>query len=704
MFAQTEPTAALTAGPRRGEILAGWRLTDEQRAAATHDGGHLLVVAGAGTGKTTALTARLAHLVGSGCDPGRILLLTFSRRAAAELLQRAEASAGHAVARQAWGGTFHAVANRLLRRHGPALGLDPSFTVLDQGDAAGLLALVREELADVASGAGGPTAQPRRRRRAKPETMAAILSRVVNSRTPVSTVVPRHFPWCTAELDDLKATFAGYTVRKRAAHVLDFDDLLLCWQALFEAPGAGDELRGRFDHVLVDEYQDTNALQADLLAGLAAGGARITAVGDDAQAIYGFRAADVRNILDFPSRFQADIVRLEQSQRSTPPLVAFTNAVIAEAPERHEKQLWSARSGAARPALVTCADEGAQSAAVCERLLNHLERGTPLRSQAVLVRTGHHSDLLELELSVRGIPYVKYGGLRFLEAAHVKDLVAALRLVENPRDEVAWSRVLQLIDGVGPATARRVVLAATAGGGDARIALVDRAPSLAAGLAAAVGQLATALVDAASPALVGRAGAQVDRVRRWLDPQVAARHGDAAARLADLDQLAAAAAGASSLGRFLVELALDPPASTGDLAGPPLRDDDVLTISTIHSAKGLEWDVVHVLHLADGCVPSDMATGDDAAIEEERRLLYVALTRARDALYAYVPLRYHHHRRGRDDAHGYAQRSRFLTPAALEHVDHQGAAPVSDPDPAASAPGPAAGLAAVDRRLASLFE
>ena len=682
------------------ENLGGWRLTDEQRLAATHDGGHLLVVAGAGTGKTTALTARLAHLVGIGCDPGRILLLTFSRRAAAELLQRAEAAAGRAVARQTWGGTFHAVANRLLRRHGRAIGLDQSFTVLDSGDTAGLLALVRE---DLAAEAEGTSARGLRRRRAKPETMAAILSRVVNSRTAVSAVVPRHFPWCTPELDDLKATFTGYTARKRASQVLDFDDLLLCWQALLEAPGAGEEVRGRFDHVLVDEYQDTNAMQAELLAGLAAGGARITAVGDDAQAIYGFRAADVRNILDFPSRFGAEVLRLEQSQRSTPPLLAFTNAVIAEAPERHEKQLWSARHGTVRPSLVTCADEGAQSAAVCERLLDHLERGTPLRGQAVLVRTGHHSDLLELELSVRGIPYVKYGGLRFLEAAHVKDLVAALRLVENPRDEVAWSRVLQLIDGVGPATARRVVLAATTSGLDPRVALLDRPPQLTATVVSAVAELAAALVDAASPEMAGRASTQVDRVRLWLDPHVACRHGDGAARLADLDQLAAAAAEAATLGHFLVDLALDPPTSTGDLAGPPLRDDDVLTVSTIHSAKGLEWDVVHVLHLADGCVPSDMATGDEAGVEEERRLLYVALTRARDALYGYVPLRYHHHRRGRDDAHGYAQRSRFLTTAALEHVDHHGAAPSPDPAAAHTA-GPAPGLDTVDRRLSALFE
>ena len=682
------------------------RLTPEQRAAARWSEGHLLIVAGAGTGKTTTLAARIAHLVDTGVDPSRLLLLTFSRRAAAELLQRAEQATGRAVVRQAWGGTFHAVANRLLRRHGPALGLDASFTVLDQRDAADLLALVREENAAAALSAGAPP-PPKRSRRAKPDLAASILSRVVNSRTPLSAVLSKHYPWCADQRDELRVAFAGYTARKRAHHLLDFDDLLLCWHALLQVPEVATELGRRFDHVLVDEYQDTNALQAEIVLGMLGQGATLTAVGDDAQAIYGFRAATVRNIIDLPDLVGADVVRLEQSHRSTPPLLALTNAVAAEAAERHEKSLWSERPGAAMPTLVTCADEGAQSAAVCERVLDHFDRGTPLRAQAVLVRTGHHSDLLELELTVRNIPYVKYGGLTFLEAAHVKDLLAACRLAENPRDEVAWFRLLQLVEGVGPATARRIIVHAgldTSGPPEhVTMRLRDDPPPLPSAAGESLSGLADALDDASSSRIVAVPADQVARLRSWLDPLIAARHGDADARLADLDQLTATAAAAPSLERFLVDLALDPPASTGDLAGPPHLDDDWLTISTIHSAKGLEWDVVHVIHAADGNIPSDMATGNADEIEEERRLLYVALTRARDHVHVYFPLRYHHRKRGRDDAHGYAQLSRFLTPAVLDHVEHAGAATVPADETVAIGAG-ASALAAVDVSLAALFD
>jgi DNA helicase-2/ATP-dependent DNA helicase PcrA len=629
-------------------------LTAEQDRAATHAGGHLLIVAGAGTGKTTTLTARLAHLVSIGVPPERILLLTFSRRAAAELLHRAEQRAGQRVAGATWGGTFHAVANRLLRRHGRAIGLEPGFTVMDQADTADLLSLVRDELA-------GPSAD--RRRRARKDTMASILSRVVNTRKPLTEVLERDFPWCREDHEALREVFRAYTERKRAAQIVDYDDLLLFWWALLRTPSAAALLSEQVEHVLVDEYQDTNALQADILQALAAGGATITAVGDDAQAIYSFRAATVRNILDFPERFGADLVKLEQNHRSTPPLLAATNAVMAEAAERHPKTLWSARTGVTRPELVTCHDEQAQSAAVCERLLLLYDRGIPLRRQAVLFRTGHHSDLLEVELTVRNIPFVKYGGLRFLEAAHVKDLLCTLRLVENPADELAWFRVLQLLDGVGPSSARRAVAALATGG-----TLGDAIPVC--GLPAAAVELADALADAASADLGDHPAAQVERVRRWLDPLIDARHRDGEARRADLDRLQEAAALAPNLERFLTELTLDPPSSTGDLAGPPRLDEDVLTLSTVHSAKGLEWDAVHMIHLADGSVPSDMATGNAEAIEEERRLLYVAMTRARDHLYCYVPLRFHFSKQRRNgDVHGYALRSRFLSADVTSHMD-----------------------------------
>jgi DNA helicase-2/ATP-dependent DNA helicase PcrA len=631
-------------------------LTSSQQLAVEHGRGHLLVVAGAGTGKTTMLAARVARLVERGTPPERILLLTFSRRAAAELLRRAGERCGTDVAGRAWGGTFHAVANRLLRLHGRSLGLDASFTVLDQADGADLLALCRAEL-DAHEGA---PARPERRR-ARKEVLAQVLSRCVNTGTPVSAVLDRHFPWVKEERDDLVSVFAAYTARKRGGQVLDYDDLLLYWSALMGQADVAATVAGRFDHVLVDEYQDTNALQADILDGLVRAGAdhglRLTAVGDDAQAIYGFRAATVRNILDFPDRFGAEVVLLEDNHRSTPEILATANAVLAAMPvaERHAKTLRSGRAGGARPSLVACADEAHQSAEVCARILERHQRGIPLREQAVLVRTGHHSALLELELGARHIPFVKYGGLRFLEAAHVKDLVAACRLVENPRDELAWFRVLLLHDGIGPATARRVATACAAGG-----PAPEECPDLVA-----------ALADARA---LG-AGAAVERVRRWLDPVVERRYDKPAPRLGDLAALEQAAAGSPSLSRFLVELTLDPPASTGDLAGPPHLDDDHLTLSTIHSAKGGEWRIVHVLSLVDGNLPSDLATGDAAQVEEERRLLYVALTRAKDELHCYTPLRMHHHRQAggvRSDAHGYAAISRFLDEAVQATMQREG--------------------------------
>jgi DNA helicase II / ATP-dependent DNA helicase PcrA len=669
-------------------------LTDQQRRAVEHDGGHLLIVAGAGTGKTTTLAARVARLVAGGTPPERILLLTFSRRAAAELLRRAGQLCGADVAGRAWGGTFHAVANRLLRVHGRALGLDPSFTVLDQADAADLLALCRAEL-DAHEGRAGPGHRPAQRR-ARKEVLAAVLSRAVNTATPVSEVVARWYPWCADEVAELTTTYAAYTARKRAAQVLDYDDLLLCWAALLRIPEVARQLQQRFDHVLVDEYQDTNTLQADICEGMVGGGARLTAVGDDAQAIYSFRAATVRNILDAPTRFGADLVLLEHNHRSTPEVLATANAVLAGAPasERHAKVLRSARPSGPRPALVACADESHQAAEVCHRLLERHERGIALRDQAVLVRTGHHSALLELELTARHIPFVKYGGLRFLEAAHVKDLIAACRLVENPRDELAWFRVLGLHDGVGRGASSRRRADAARGEPPATLAP----------------DLLVALTDARSLAGAGgddqRPGAAVERVRVWLDPIVERRYGGAGTRLGDLDALEQAAAAAPSLSRFLVELTLDPPSSTGDLAGPPHLDDDHVTISTIHSAKGGEWRIVHVLSVIDGDLPSDLSTGDAAQVEEERRLLYVAMTRAKDELHCYAPLRTHHHRRSggvRSDAHGYAPLSRFLDATVLSTMSREGVAMDStggSDGPASDAVTP---LADVDAMLTALL-
>ncbi|HEU5003971.1 MAG TPA: ATP-dependent helicase [Actinomycetota bacterium] len=668
-------------------------LTPPQRAAAAYTGGHLLIVAGAGTGKTTTLTARLSHLVRSGVPAERILLLTFSRRAASELLQRAGQVAGQDVAAAAWGGTFHAIANRLLRRHGRAIGVAPQFTVMDRSDTADLLALVRDEMA----AGDGPG-----RRRARKETLADILSRCLNARMPLTDLLRAHYPWCAEERDEMAGAFSAYTARKRVSGVLDYDDLLLCWGALLEVPDVAALLQAQFDHILVDEYQDTNPLQADLLEAMCRGGARLTAVGDDAQAIYSFRAATHRNIMEFPARFGAEVVILEQNHRSTPSILAATNAVIAAAAQRHPKELWSARADRARPALHRCSDEGDQSRQVCAAILAHFEQGTPLRAQAVLVRTAHHSDLLELELTARNIPFVKYGGLRFLEAAHVKDLMCLLRLAENPHDELAWFRVLQFLDDVGPVSARRITDALVGSQHPLAALATSPLPDASRDLAAALGTA----VSEASTVGAERAGAAVERVRLWLDPLLERRYSDVDARRADLEQLTlAASASGGTLRQFLAELTLDPPASTSDLAGPPHLDEDYITISTIHSAKGCEWDVVHVIHLADGNVPSDLATGDAEAIEEERRLLYVAMTRARNHLYCYVPLRYHHRRFGLEDGHGYSQVTRFFTPAVLACLA-DGFSPAAAPDD-----GPGLGhevsrpaIERLDRELARLWQ
>jgi DNA helicase-2/ATP-dependent DNA helicase PcrA len=626
------------------------RLNPAQREAVEHLGGPLLVVAGAGSGKTWTLACRVAKLVDRGVLPERILLLTFTRRAAREMLSRAERLTGERSVGRVWGGTFHAVGNRLLRLHGRALGLRPDFTVMDRTDSADLMDLTRGDL-----GLGATE-----RRFPRKDTLADIYSRTVNAQTKLREVLDAEFPWCAEELEGVRQIFEAYTDRKREHHCLDYDDLLLYWHALANTPGGGDQVAAMFDHILVDEYQDTNALQADILCATRPNGRDLMVVGDDAQAIYAFRAATVRNILEFPDRFPGTrLVRLEQNYRSTQPILDVSNAVIALSPQRHEKTLWSERRSDRQPVLFTCLDEPDQSDAVCRAVLDHREQGVPLKEQAVLFRAGHHSDLLEVELSRRNIPFVKYGGLKFMEAAHVKDALAVLRVLENPRDEVSWFRVFQLLEGVGPATARRLVREVSPNGESVDRSLLELATA-----AAVPGPARPGLDELASVARDCGADvpppAQLGRVRRFLEPILARRYDHADARLRDLEQLEQLAAGYPTRGRFLADLALEPPTSTAELAGPPLLDEDYLVLSTIHSAKGGEWDVVHVIHAADGMIPSDMATGDEERIEEERRLLYVALTRARDALYVYFPLRYHRRNHGYEDRYHHAQITRFL--------------------------------------------
>ncbi|HEX8911587.1 MAG TPA: ATP-dependent helicase, partial [Humisphaera sp.] len=431
------------------------KLNDQQRAAATFGNGPLLIVAGAGTGKTNTLAHRVAHLIASGADPGRILLLTFTRRAAAEMTRRVGSILSSTTAlrhtatsplSRLWSGTFHAVGNRLLRMHGQVLGLGESFTVHDRSDAEDLMNTVRSDL----ELDKGDVRFPRK------ETCLAIYSRCVNASEPVEQALKLHFPWCAAYPEQLKRLFKAYVARKQEQLTLDYDDLLLYWYHLMEEEALAAGVRERFDHVLVDEYQDTNALQAGILRRLRPDGTGVTVVGDDAQSIYSFRAATVHNILDFPAHFLgATVLKLEQNYRSVQPILSATNAVIAECPHRYNKDLFTARAGGAMPRLVTVQDEQRQSDYLIGRILEHREAGIPLKRQAVLFRTSHHSDALEVELARRNIPFVKYGGLKFLEAAHVKDALSILRLAENPRDGTSAQRVFQLLDGVGPAAAKK---------------------------------------------------------------------------------------------------------------------------------------------------------------------------------------------------------------------------------------------------------
>jgi DNA helicase-2/ATP-dependent DNA helicase PcrA len=646
-------------------------LNEAQRAAVTFDvradgaampGRPLLIIAGAGSGKTNTLAHRVAHLILRGADPRRILLLTFTRRAAEEMTRRVERICGRSEADLAgaiaWSGTFHAIANRLLRLYAEPIGLDPAFTVLDRSDAADLMNLVRDEQGF----------SERDRRFPKKATCLAIYSYAVNARIELERLLVQAFPWCSEWAGELRGLFRGYVTAKRTQQVLDYDDLLLYWANMMAVAPIAADVAARFDFVLVDEYQDTNALQAEILLRLKPDGRGLTVVGDDAQAIYGFRAATVRNLLDFPGHFAppAAVLRLEQNYRSTQPILDAANAIMQPAPEGFTKSLFSARRSPQKPCLITARDEDEQVDYVVRQVLENREAGLELREQAVLFRTGHHSGRLELELARRNIPFVKFGGLKFVETAHVKDVLAFLRLAENPRDRVAGFRVLQLLPGIGPGTARKALALLEAGGFDPAALGGLQPPPASAELWPALIQLMRALAGC-----VLWAG-QLELVRAFYDPLLEELDDHARARLADLDELARIAASYRSRERFLSELTLDPPAAAGDEAGTPLCDEDYLILSTIHSAKGREWHAVFVLNVVDGCIPSDMATGSSEEIEEERRVLYVAMTRARDQLHLIHPR--HFYTSGQSslgDRHVHAARSRFIPDPLLRLFEHR---------------------------------
>ena len=645
-------------------------LNPEQRRAVEFGGADvtgappLLIIAGAGSGKTNTLAHRVAHLVVSGVDSRRIMLLTFSRRAAAEMTRRVERITAHALRGKAglthaltWSGTFHAIGARLLREYAPQIGLDRAFTIHDREDSADLLNLIRHDLDLSKTEKRFPTKG----------TCLAIYSRAVNAETPLGEVLAAAFPWCATWEAQLRRLFAAYVEAKQRQHVLDYDDLLLYWAQMMAVPSIAEDVAGRFDHVLVDEYQDTNRLQASILLALKPNGTGLTVVGDDAQSIYSFRAATVRNILDFPGHFtpRAAVVTLDRNYRSTQPILAAANAVIEQAQERFTKNLWSDRASAERPRLVNVRDEIDQARYVAAKVLEQREAGVALKAQAVLFRASHHSGPLELELTRRNIPFVKFGGLKFLEASHVKDVLAFLRWAENLRDRAAGFRVAQLLPGVGPATAGRLLDLVMTGADPMQVMAAFIAP-------AAAAAHWPSFVDAVALVHGKTTGwpAELDLICRWYAPHLERIHDDAVLRQADLVQLAQIASTYTSRERFLTELTLDPPDATSDEAGTPLLDEDYLVLSTIHSAKGQEWKSVLVLNVIDGCIPSDLGTGSRAEIDEERRLLYVAMTRAKDHLHLVMPQRFFaHQQKSNGDRHMYAARTRFITAPMLDRFE-----------------------------------
>jgi DNA helicase-2/ATP-dependent DNA helicase PcrA len=661
-----DPFASLNA-PQRRAATWGEPLPEGKGVRA----GPLLVVAGAGTGKTNTIAHRVAYLALHGVDPARILLLTFTRRAAADMRRRAhdilKASLDDTLGnksqamlqRLSWTGTFHSVGNRLLRHYGRFLKLEPGFTVADRGDSADLFDTLRQELGFAEQFQRFP----------RKDTVLAIYSLRVNTQRSLKETLETQFPWCLNWEQELAKLCRAYVERKQRFGILDYDDLLLYWHAMMQEPKLAANVSGNFDHVLVDEYQDTNRLQGEILKGLRADGSGVTVVGDDAQSIYSFRGAAVENILGFPDNYlpRSELITLAQNYRSTQAVLDAANALMSEAPRQLRKHLLSTRGGGPRPRYVTVDELQTQAECVCEQLLKRREMGVPLKRQAVLFRNASASDVLEVELLRRRIPFVKYGGLKFLEAAHVKDLLAILRWADNPRNSLAAFRVLQLLPGMGPVNAQRIVAELEQRSGDFRLLGELTRPAAALQDLPKLGKLLLALADPQA-AWAG----QVEQARKWYQPHLERTYEQSHTRTGDLDQLAQISGQFPSRERFITELALDPPSAAGDLAGTPLRDEDYLVLSTVHSAKGMEWDTVFVLNVVDGSFPSEFATGKAELVEEERRLLYVAMTRARNELYLVAPLKFMLTQQPRNgDAHVYGARSRFVTEKLLKCCEQE---------------------------------
>ena len=624
----------------------------------------LLIIAGAGTGKTNTLAHRAAHLILNKVDPERILLMTFSRRSAKELVKRTKQIV-HGKQKEKhktkvnipWMGTFHSVANRLLRYHGETIGLGPDFTIIDRSDSEDLIDILRHELHFTSS----------KKRFPSKSACLNIYSRCINSQKDIQLILKKEFPWCELWEQQLKQLFSLYTERKFEQLSLDYDDLLLYLFHLSDNLEVASLIRQKFDHILIDEYQDTNTLQAEILIRLFPNGEGLTVVGDDAQSIYSFRSAEIENILDFPQLFSPDakVITLKENYRSIQPILDVSNQLLKESKIGYKKALFSQLKGKQKARLVTVQDDMEQAAYIIKKILLERESGVQLRQQAILFRSSHHSDTLEVELLRHDIPYHKYGGLKFLEAAHVKDFISIIRWTSNPKHRVSGFRILKLIPGIGPSIASKALDFLELNQFDFTAFESFIPPS---SVQEFWDKLVRVLIQSQSPKLDWQK--KIEICEKFYLPLLLEKYEDNQSRTGDIEQLVCISQQYQSCQAFISELTLDPPISTGDLSDSAHKDDDFLILSTVHSAKGQEWNSVFLLNVADGSFPNEYATGDDKAIEEERRLFNVAITRAKKELHLIRPLKYWLPEQAkRGDKHVYGAQSRFLSDKLCTHLE-----------------------------------
>ena len=612
--------------PNSGKFSIQYKtqLNASQYEAITSTAGPLLVIAGAGSGKTRTLTYRVARLVEAGVPPSSILLLTFTRKAAQQMLERATELLDSRCGKVA-GGTFHSFGNSILRKFASHMGLDPGFAIMDRVDAEAAISILRKEI----------DAGSKHRSFPRKHTLANIFSRAVNKMTTIEDVVYDDYSHLSSDMEAISQLFQGYQRHKREHQLLDFDDLLVFLQQLLKShPDIRERMSSSFKYIMVDEYQDTNKIQAEILYLLTGAHQNIMVVGDDSQSIYAFRGANFRNIMEFPKMFpDTRIITLEENYRSVQPILNLTNVIIDQATEKYSKTLFTQKSGGSTPVLVSARDENSQSLFIVRKIQELTDQGVALNQIAVLFRAGFHSFDLEIELNREQMPFIKVGGFRFVESAHIKDVLAHLRVISNPHDRISWYRILLLVNKIGPTTAQKV-FEAIKNEGSGYTGLLTVKPTT--GALKGLKRLKELFSDIDSyPMSVAKMG---EAVIRYYLPILKERHDDHPKREKDLEQLLAIMERYGNLEKFLTDMALEPPnTSVGDTFATETAPTDRLVLSTVHSAKGLEWHTVFIIWALDGRFPSAQSIYKEEDLEEELRLMYVAATRAREKLYFTYP-------------------------------------------------------------------